>query len=208
MRRAIYLVLGWAMLLAAARAEIIDRVAVSIGNRVITESDLDREIRITAFENNDQPDFSAANKRATAERLVDQTLVRGELEASRYLLPAPADTGAALEELRRRFPDAVAYHRALAAYGITEDDLKARLLWQLTLVRFVDVRFRPGIQISDDEIRDYFNEHFRGTSLSLEEARDKIEHILVSQAADKQVDQWLDEVRKRARIVYHEEAFE
>src|ERR1035438_8233584 len=44
-------------------------------------------------------------------------------------------------------------------YGVTEPELKTRLLWQLTLVRFIDVRFRPGIQIGDDDIRNYFNEH-------------------------------------------------
>src|SRR5271157_6637304 len=99
MRRRLSIAICLAGLVAAvARAEIIDRIAVSVGNRVITETDLDREIRITALLNNEKPDFSPAKKRAAAERMVDQTLVRSEMEASRYLSPSTADTKAALEE--------------------------------------------------------------------------------------------------------------
>ncbi len=217
MRRRIFMtmgVLGW--LAAAGRGEILDRIAVSVGNRVITESDLDREIRITALLNGAPPDFSAANKRQTADRLVDQMLVRGELEASRYPLPAPAEADPALQEEKSRYPSEEAYRRALAQYGVGEDDLKLRLLWQLTLVRFIDVRFRPGIQIGDDEIRKYFDEHMRaalaaahpGRKLSAEDYRGGIERILISQAADEQVEQWLKAARGRARIVYHDEVFQ
>ena len=42
---------------ALAQAVIIDRVAVSVGNRVITESDIVREIRVTAFLNGAEPDL-------------------------------------------------------------------------------------------------------------------------------------------------------
>lgn len=204
-----------AVALFAAHAELVDRIAVSVGNRVITQSDLEREIRITALLNGEKPDFSAANKREAAERMVDQTLVRNELEASQYLLPSAAETGAALKEEKSRFPDEAAYRRALASYGVSEEDLKARLLWQLTLVRFIQVRFRPGIQIGDDEIRKYFNEHLRsifmqahpGQTPSIDDYRDSVEQTLIGQSANDQVEQWLKEARKRTRIHYHDEVF-
>jgi hypothetical protein len=201
---------------AGAHAEIIDRIAVSVGNRVITEADLDREIRITAFLNNGKPDFGPAAKRAAADRMVDQTLVRGELEASRYLPPSETETEAALQEERARFGDDAAYRRALAAYGISEADLKARLAWQLTLLRFIDVRFRPGIQIGEDDIRKYFDEHMRaaliaahpGQMPSLDEHRASIIQTLAGEAADQQVEQWLTESRRRTHIQYHDEVFQ
>ena len=93
MRRRLSIAICLAGLLAgAAGAEVIDRIAVSVGSRVITETDLDRELRITALLNNEKPDFSPANKRQTAERMVDQTLVRSEMEESRYPPPSAADT--------------------------------------------------------------------------------------------------------------------
>ena len=205
-----------ALVWQVGHAEIVDRIAVSVGNRVITETDLDREIRITSLLNGGKPDFSPANKRQTAERMVDQRLVRGELEASRYMLPSAAEGAAALKELKSRFPDDAAYRRALTENGVSEDDLEARLLWQATLVRFLDVRFRPGIQVGDEEIRNYFNEHLRpdlqkaqpGTALSLDDYRDRIEQTLIGQAVNQQVEQWLREARRRTRIVFHEDAFQ
>jgi peptidyl-prolyl cis-trans isomerase SurA len=204
-----------AWLAASAAAEIVDRIAVSVGSKVITETDLDREIRITALLNNEKPDFSPANKRKSAERMVDQMLVRGELEASRYPPPSAADVEAALQEEKARFGNDAAYRRALAEYGVDEDDLKARLRWQLMLVSFIDVRFRPGIQIGDEEIRKYFDDHMRaglmqahpGQTPSLDEDRAGIEQTLISQAADQQGEQWLKEARRRTRIQYHDEVF-
>src|SRR4051795_2405586 len=59
--------------------EIIDRIAVSVDRTVITESEVIRQIRITALLNGEQPDLSAANRRETAERLVEQALMRREI---------------------------------------------------------------------------------------------------------------------------------
>jgi hypothetical protein len=216
MRRAPYILLCLAALMAAGagRAAIIDRIAVSVGNRVITATDLDREIRITAFLNNTKPDFSAANKRTTAGRMVDQTLLRAEIEVSRYLSPTPGDVDAGLKEVKSRYPDEAAYRAAMAPYGISEDDLKAMLLWQLTLVRFIDARFRPGIQIGEPEIRKYFDEHLGafaqatpGKSPALDDYRDRIEQTLTGDAANVQVEQWLKDARERTHIEYHEEVF-
>ena len=215
--------LSIAILLAAAMpaaAEIIDRIAVSVGNRVITETDLDREIRITAFLNHSPAQslasLSPIEKRTAAERMVDQALIRSELEASRYPPPSMDDTEIALHEERARYGNDAAYRKALADYGIDEADLKARLQWQLTLVRFIDIRFRPGVQVSDEEIRKYFDEELKPALLrahpdqtpSLDEHRAEIEQTLTGQAADQQVEQWLKEARRRTHIQYHDEVFQ
>jgi len=209
-----------AILLAGSMAAgIIDRIAVSVGNRVITETDLDCEMRITAFLNSaplPASGFTGAEKRQTAERMVDQALVRNEIEAARYPPPTAAETDAALAEEKARFGNDAAYRHALAQYGITEDELKARLAWQLMLVRFIGVRFRPGIQISNGEIVKYFDEHMRAGLLaahpaktpSVDDYRSSIEKTLIGQAADRQVEEWLKEARRRAHILYHDEVFQ
>ena len=215
MRRFLMAICLAAFLAGVVGATLIDRIAVSVGNRVITETDLDREIRLTALLNNDKPDFTPGNKRETAERMVDQALVRNELEASQYPPPSAADIAAALAEEKARYGNEAAYRRALAEHGVTEDELKARLTWQLMLVRFIDVRFRPGIQISSDEIRKYFDEHMLPGLMqahpdrtpSFDEHRAGIERTLAGQAADQQVEQWLKEARRRTHIQYHDEVF-
>jgi hypothetical protein len=206
-----------AALLAAARADIIDRIAVSVGSHVITLSDLEREIRVTAFLNGVQPDFSPAGKRATADRMVEQRLIRDELENSRYPVPAPAEVEPQLEAFQKKYyPGADAYRKALARYGITGQDVRDELLWQRTLLLFIEVRFRPGVQVSDKEIQDYFDKTVApaarlahpGQPIALEDYRAQIERTLTGERVDQEMDRWLEQARMRTEIVFHPEVFQ
>jgi hypothetical protein len=198
----------------ALRGEMIDRIAISVGNRVITESDIDREIRVTAFQNGVKPDFSVAVRKETARRLVEQKLVRRELETSRYPTPSPSEVLVEFEKIKQSVAtDDAGYQRALTEYGVTEQDLKDAVLWQLTLLLFTEVRFRPSVQVSDQEIRDYFEKVIRPAAeqahpdepIALEDYRDRIESTLAEPRVLKEVDRWLTEARRRTEIVYHDE---
>ncbi len=132
----------------AARAQVLlDRIAVTVGKDVITEGDILNEIRITAFMNGERPDFSPQARRTAAERLVDQHLVRNEMNVSGYPEPENSEADKLLAQLKQqRFGghDAL-YRAALREYGISEAQLKAHLLWQLAALRFTNFRFQPGI---------------------------------------------------------------
>ena len=211
------LVLSTVLALTSAAATNIDRIAVSVGNRVITTSDIEREIRVTAFLNGQPPDLSPASKRATAERMVEQRLVRRELETNRYPVPQPAEIEPALAAFRQRFYPADAdYRRGLAQYRIGDQDVRDALLWQRTLLQFVDVRFRPAVQITADEIQKYFDAVLApqlraahpGQAVAFDDYRDQIEDTLAGQREDREMDTWLREARRHTQIVYHEEAFQ
>ena len=218
MKRRIPWAAGWLAIFAAmAPAAIIDRVAVSVGNRAITESDVLREIRVVAFLNGATPDLGAVNKRATAERMVEQKLIRAELEASRYPLPTPGEVAPVLEKFKQEhFPSSEEYLRKLRAAGLTEQDLKDELLWERTLLRFIEIRFRPAVQVSDEDIQDYFAKVVEPAAkkahpdqpVSLKDFRDQIDQTLTGQREDKEMDAWLNEARRRTEIVFHTEVFE
>jgi peptidyl-prolyl cis-trans isomerase SurA len=203
-------------LLPAVRAEVIDRIAVTLDNQVITQTEILLEIRLTAFLNGDSLDFSSGSRKKAAERLVEQKLVRKEMEPAQYTEAGPDEIESMLKEVRaQRFHDAAQYRTALENYGITEQDLKTHLLWQITFLHFIDLRFRPGIHVSDDEIRKYFDQELpklqkkAGTdnAITFDDLRDKLEENLTGQHIDKQVDDWLAQARKRAHIEFHPEAF-
>ena len=100
----------------------------------------------------------------------------------------------------------MAYKHALASYGISEDDLKARLQWQLTVLRFIDVRFRSSANVTDDEIQKYYAEHQQQFGGDSNAARPKIEEILTGEHTNKAFYEWLDERRKAATIRYLEDS--
>jgi Fe-S cluster assembly scaffold protein SufB len=201
----------------ALDAEVIDRIAVSVGNLAIATSDLDRQIRVTAFLDRTQPDFSPAARRAMAERLVDQKLILRELDNSRYPAPAAAEVDPIFDKFKKdSFPSDEEYRRALANAGVSEQDVKDVLLWQRRLLLFVDVRFRPGVQVSVQEIQDYYTKVVEpaaraahpGEAAALENYRGQIEEKLTGQQTDQQMETWLANARQRTEVVFHDEAFQ
>ena len=116
----------------------------------------------------------------------------------------------------QRFHSPDEFRHALEKYEVRAEDLKAHLLWQLTLLRFIDVRFRPGIQITDQDIQQYFKQKLPELEkqagpekrIRLDDLRDKIQEALTDERVDQQLNDWLAETRKHMRIEFHPEAFQ
>ena len=142
-------------LAAWLHGEIIDRVVVSLGTQVITATELETELRVRAFLDKKPLDLSAAAKKEAADRLVEQKLVRKEIELSPYPVSEQAET--TVESVRKSYGSQEAFEAALRKYGITAEDLSEYLKWENQLLSFIDWRFRRGLQITEPEIRDYFD---------------------------------------------------
>jgi hypothetical protein len=201
----------------ALQAETIDRIAVSVGNQVITASDLDRQIRMAAFLSGTAPDFSTAARRAMADRLVAQRLMLKEIETTHYVAPDPAAIGPALAEFKKKyFSSDEAYRRALEQAGFTEAEVREELLRERLVNAFIEVRFHPAVQVTEQDIQDYFEKTVApaaraaapGQPVALEQYHDRIERSLTGERVDAEVERWLAEARRRNEIIYHPEAFE
>jgi hypothetical protein len=129
----------------AARGQVLDRIAVVVGNTVITEREVMQEARLEAFLNQTPADFSAQPRRAAAERLVNQQLVRNEMSVGAYPEPSDAEVEGALRGFRQEhFASVPQYRASLQQYGLAEDQLKQHLRWQLAAMQFTDMRFTPS----------------------------------------------------------------
>jgi len=209
---------GWlTVTMGLSPAAIVDRIAVTVDRTVITQSDIVTHLRVMAFLNQAPVELTPQAKKEAARRLVEQVLVRREMELSRYPLPAKEEVDQLLAEIgKERGWSEEDFRRELEKYGITEEDLRQNLALQLAMVRFVDYRFRPGISVTDQEIEAWYREHYaHGRSSNpgqspppLEEVRDQIEEALLREKANEQLDAWLEQAAAQARIVYHEEVFQ
>jgi len=201
----------------AARAEIIDRVAVLVGDRVITQSEMLLQMRVAAFLNADPVNLDAANKRQAAERLIAQTLIRREMDLSRYSAPSLPEADAVLATLRRepRFAGDEKFAGELARYEVSEEDVRQQLLWQLTLLRFVEYRFRPAVAPSEQDLRGYYEKQFlpRWRKLnappppSFDDSLSEIEKAVSDRMLDDALERWLKQARAQTRIRFREEVF-
>jgi hypothetical protein len=201
------------LLAGSAASEVIDRIAVTVENSVITESELLRHIRLTALLNGAKPDYSSASKREIADKLIEQTIIRREINTTRYMATNMKKAESLYEEFRARFKTAAAYEAALRESSVTDGEVRDAFLWQSTLLEFIDVRFRPGIQVPENEIRDYFETEVKpkaapGREIAFDDVRDDIEEILTEQRVDNALDRWLGQARTQMRIVFKDEVFE
>lgn len=181
-----------AMLAAICPAAVIDRVAVVVGKTVFTQSEVDDEARLSELEAGKPLDLSAAQRKQAAERLVDQELLREEMSATQFQAPA-SDADALLRSFRQRhFPSLAQYHAALARYGVTEDALKQRLAWEVSLLRFTDQRFKTFAEPTDAQ-------GANRTDGAQPAAADTVDQLM---------DAWLKQQRADTRIVFKQEAFQ
>src|SRR5690349_15608152 len=75
-------------------AIVLDRMAVIVGNHVIKTSDIDRDLRLTEFMNREPLNLGSEAKRRSAERLIDQEIIRMEIVTGGYRRPSEAEADA------------------------------------------------------------------------------------------------------------------
>ncbi len=196
----------------AASAVIIDRMAIVIGNRIIKESDIKRDLRVTSFLNNETPDLSLASQRKAANRLIDQVFIRREIELGDYPRATLQQADQQLDRLKdERFKSSAAFDQTLGKYDLTALDLRTHFQWELTVLRFVDARFRPAVLITSDDLDKYYRDHAASlrrqypTQSSRADMRAQIRRILTDEKVNQQFFAWLDEQRKDAKIQFLEE---
>ena len=179
------------LLLPICSAAVVDRVAIVIGKSVVTESEVLDDLRLTEFIDNEPLDLGPAARRTAAEHLVDQDLIRRELEMSGYSKPPASEADTLLRKFRQdRFHSLAAYRAAMRKYGIAEDVLKQRLLWQLTAIRFIDFRFGSQ-QVEADS-----------------QSADRTASAAPETSTDKQMEAWLKQARADATVSFKAEAFQ
>jgi hypothetical protein len=179
------------LLLPLAYAAVVDRVAIVIGKQVVTESEVVDDLRLTEFINNEPLDLGSAPRRAAAEHLVDQELIRRELDMSGYSKPPAGEADTLLRKFREgRFHSLADYRAALRKYGVTESQLKQRLLWQLTAIRFIDFRFGSQQPEADSQ------------------SAERAAADAPASSVDQQMDAWLKQTRADTKVTLKPEAFQ
>lgn len=209
--RGLCAILGLSTILSGA--VVLDRIAVIAGGHAIKLSDIDRDIRLTDFLNRAPLEFNSISRRAAVERLITQQIIRDEIVSGGYRR-APESQAVQLEsDLRRdRFGGSEQRLRqALHSYGLTEDELQMQLLWQITVLQFINQRFRGAVVVTNEDARDFYDEHYAELQKqypkdnSLEALEPKIRTMLEEQAVDRAFNDWLDQARKNEKVEFKDE---
>jgi len=144
----------------AMAGDVVDRVVTNINGHVVLQSDWEQEIALEALTNGRDPDsFTTVERKAALDRLIDQELLREQVRPS---VPPPADQVAArVAEVRKLQPDCPTdetWHAKLQRYGLTQSALEKHLGEQIQLMKSVEDRLRPSIQIDQHAVESYYHD--------------------------------------------------
>jgi peptidyl-prolyl cis-trans isomerase SurA len=146
---------------------VLDRAVAVVNRHVILSSDIDDEIQLSFLEPNrrrqDEPNRSRVLERLISRNLIEQQIRREDMQA---VMPTEEEVSARLDEIRKTLPDcgrqdcasAAGWKSFLAAHGITPERVEAYLRYRLEILRFIEMRFRQGIQITPQQIESYYRE--------------------------------------------------
>jgi len=122
---------------------------------------------------------------------------------------------AQIQTLRKDIPACKQYHcetdegwqRYVESHGFNAEEFRERWRKRMELLKFIEVRFRNGIQISDKEIRDYYDETMlpeyakrNVTPPKLETISNRIEEVLLQQRVGALLEDWLKSLRAQGSV--------
>jgi hypothetical protein len=184
-----------------SRAELIDRVMGVVNGEIITLSDIRGALRFELI----PADASQDPLDAALQRLIDRTLLVGEVE--RYLPPEPpAETiEKAAAAVRSKFKDALEFETVLTRYGFSQEELYRFLRDSLRIDAYLDQRLSSVPPASEADLLRYYRDHQAefgqaGVTRPFEEVRGEVVARIASTARETFITELLAGLRRRADI--------
>jgi hypothetical protein len=194
-----------------AAAEVVDRIIATVNGHVILQSDLDEALCYEALlSNRTLGQLTDDDRRAVLDRLIDQELLREQMKSADFAHATDAEVSARLAEARKQYPQAASpdgWQSLLAQYHLAENDLLAHIRQQIDVMRLVDARLRPSVQIDSKSIEAYYRDQFvpkvkqSGVSeVPLAEVSSRIRELLTQQKVSELLVSWLQTLRSEGHV--------
>jgi hypothetical protein len=202
--------LACSLLAAPAHAgQVIDRMVANVNGHVVLQSDWEEELAFEAFVAGRSPNsFDTAERKAALDRLIDQELLREQVRPSETA--RPDEIAARVSEVRKLHPEAATdagWRAAMQQCGITQAELERRLGQSIELMRLVEARLRPSIQIDSKAVESYYHEQLipelkksGNPEVALPEVFGRIKDLLAEQRLNQLLHGWLTSLRSASRI--------
>ena len=197
--------------LPSARAEVIDRIVATVNGHIILQSDWDEALCYEALLNGRSlNDFTADDRRAVLDRLIDQELLGEQMKAAYFQHASATDAAARVADARKQYAGAASsegWQTLLNRFRLTEQDLVAHVQQQIDLMRLVDAHLRPAVQIDSKTIEAYYRDKFvpqlkeaGANELPLAEVSAKIRELLTQEKVNELMVSWLQSLRSESKV--------
>ena len=200
---------------SSASPLVLDRAVAVVNKHVILASDLDDEIRLSVLDPNTVPQIELTRQQAL-DQLISRALIEQQIRQQdmQAIEPSQEEVNARLHQIRSVVPNCIRQNCAsdagwkafLAAHGLTEERVEAYLRYRVEILRFIEQRFRQGIQISPQQVETYYHntllpQYAPGGSVpTLDQVAPRIQEILLQQEVNMLFDNWLTNLRQQGDV--------
>lgn len=198
---------------SAEKGVLLDRIVAVVNGDIILESDVAEELRFEEI----QPyrETQTVSRDTVIQRLIDRDLILQQAELEPEDKVPDQDLDAQLITLRKDIPACKEYNcvtdagwnKYLAAHGFTESEFSDRWRKRMELLKFIEVRFRNGITITDDQIKTYYDNTMlpeyakrNVTPPKMDTISKRIEEVLLQQQVGRLLEDWLKSLRVQGSV--------
>ncbi len=211
-KAALLAVLAGMCVLSSARAEVIDRIVAKVNGHIILQSDLDDALRYEALlSGKPLEQFTDDDRRAVLDQLIDQELLDEQMKSASFPHASEKDAAARVAEARKLYAEAATdagWQAVLARFQLTHNELLAHVEQQIDLMRLVDARLRPQVQIDSKSIEAYYRDKFvpqlkqsgATAEVPLADVSSKIRELLTQQKMNELLVSWLQNLRSESKV--------
>jgi hypothetical protein len=195
---------------AAALAATVDRIAATVNDVAIPESEVRRAMALSALR--PAADESAESFRVRVlDALIDERLQYDDALRFGPAVPDAADVEAALQKLRDRIAKEGKNPAAeFAAAGLTPEEVRGTVERQLIIERYLQERFRPIAFADEDRAREEYEKRYaaerKAAGLPLppfETVSEEMRARSQQRVFAEEVEKWMKELREKARIAIY-----
>jgi peptidyl-prolyl cis-trans isomerase SurA len=198
----------------AKQGVLVDQVIGVVNGDLILESDVEEERHFSAFQPFRDPGGKFSRENAI-ERLVDRALILQQAKLQPDGLATTPEVKAELSNLRKEIPACTQYHcetdagweKFVADQGFTLDELTERWRQRMEILKFIELRFRAGIRISPEEIKNYYQKtllpeyaRLNAKAPVLDKISDRIQEVLLQQKVGNLLSDWLESLKAQGTV--------
>lgn len=197
-------------------SEVVDRIAATVNGRAILASEWDEAIHYQCFFNQQSlQSVTASEKQAALRRLIDQSLIEQQMRLTNFHSASAEEISGKVQAVRAQWlsgrnhaaGEDSDWNAAVFQYGLTQQEISDWTVRQLDELRFIDLRFRPGIHIDSKRVERYYQETLLPQSRSAgavpppwEQVAPQIRELLTQQMINEMLAAWLRNLREQSAI--------
>jgi hypothetical protein len=179
--------------------KLLDRVLARVDGVPITLTDVQAAIGLGVIQVPPGPDAIGAG----TQQLIDRQLELAEVQ--RFPPPEPGAASIAGEAARLKMNAGARLAELMSSTGLTEQRISDIGRDSLRIAAYLDQRFGTVVQVSDDEVANYYRAHEAeftrgGDTIPFDEAEPTARQRVSNERRRATVEQWIRDLRSRADV--------